>query len=278
MYLEPSPLASPSRLSTFLRKPRSGGSAVLGLSHARSSSLNLPGHCPSPSGSTTRAPGTPSTWRWRPSVLGHFSMQNNVPAVETQLPYNLPRESTSSCTSDDDCVPGTPRQTYSLPSHGSSKLFKYGTGSASSPSLWSQPTTLSVSSTCPDAAPGSESLAHKASTIRVPFASKRKSHLGVNVINGQCDDDDDDSDVRPLAYDPTVPYVAYSNTGSTRLSLSSLSSATRMRKKKKRLIIRGIDINEGKKFEAAKRWCEVSCLDHSPWIGLTRCGSIAELR
>jgi hypothetical protein len=80
----------------------------------------------------------------------------------------------------------------------------------------------------------------------MPFSPKPKSRLATNVSGG------DDVDAQP---DPTIPYVAYSS-NHARISLSSLSSSAR-NKKKKKLVISGIASTDRKRFDGAKRWCEV---------------------
>ena len=74
---------------------------------------------------------------------------------------------------------------------------------------------------------------------------------------GTDDGEDVDQSFLPPDFDPNVPYVAYSTLDSKRLSLSSLGNVARNRKKK-RLVIKGIQIHETRKFEAVKQWCEVS--------------------
>jgi hypothetical protein len=74
---------------------------------------------------------------------------------------------------------------------------------------------------------------------------------------GDSDDENGGPVALPPDFDPNVPYVAYSTLDTKRLSLGSLGNAARNRKKK-RLVIKGIQIHETRKFEAVKQWCEVS--------------------
>jgi hypothetical protein len=73
---------------------------------------------------------------------------------------------------------------------------------------------------------------------------------------------DDDDDIDPLAtfcarhHDTIRPSIPYSFAGTLpRVKFSSLN--TRSQRKKKKLVISGIGVNETRKCEGIKRWCEV---------------------
>jgi hypothetical protein len=113
------------------------------------------------------------------------------------------------------------------------------------------------------------SLSEKLGKVRIPFTQKPTSRLAINDNNNGYgyDDDNDIDENRPAAAaatvrDPSLPFVAYSASNGqdvSRVLLNALAGSIRNRKKKK-LVIRGIGINEIRKFEAAKRWCEVRCV------------------
>ena len=253
----PSPNSSPAppRMSFFSRKFRHGTkSSHSTLKHTRSSSLSAidgPDHDSSQGTSTISASVLPSSWKWRPSVLGHFSF-TSLSQIQSSSsdPFTPPtgsRQSTSSFTSathtstDEEAVkPAPPSVSHSR------RFFSYAAGSGSSHSIWSQPTSLSIAS--------SSNEAQKQRRV-LP-----KSRLGID--SDDIGDDDDDVDEDPVTYDRTAPFVAYASDGSqdvSRILLNTLSNSIRQRKKKK-LVIRGVRLNERRKLEAARRWCEVRCL------------------
>lgn len=96
--------------------------------------------------------------------------------------------------------------------------------------------------------------------------------------DGDNDDDDDGDELDNLSPLPTStrhhsetlkkkkPHVIYSSQHGTALSrMSSLSSialspVSRHRRKKKKLVISGIAVNDTRRFEGVKRWCEVRVL------------------
>lgn len=67
-----------------------------------------------------------------------------------------------------------------------------------------------------------------------------------------------DDILSPLESDPQIPHIVYPNgkSSKSRLSLSSLSAPTRERRKKK-LIVSGIEVHDVRRFEAMRAWCEV---------------------
>jgi hypothetical protein len=246
---------TPPRVSLFSRKLRSGGRTNNPfLKHARSSSLPTPNDAEHqyspPSESTSNVSTTPSSWKWRPA-LRHLSFSSrsqfrDYPSI-LRAPSSPSRPSTSSYTSatptslDDDVIPLPP-----LSGSSPRKFFKFAAGSASSPSLWSQPTTRSISSN----SNGLRSQPHGLRMFRVPIPKSRLAQ--------EADDDDDeydDDDNAQQVYDHNQPVVVYAANDSQDVSRLLLGSF--LNKKKKKLVIRGIRTNERKKFDAVKRWCEV---------------------
>ncbi|KAH7916364.1 hypothetical protein BJ138DRAFT_995653 [Hygrophoropsis aurantiaca] len=262
---------SPSRLSMFQRASRGNSNSGLGKErqHNRSSSwqTSQPGsssHVELPS-----APSGSSTWRWRPSVLGHFSSAS-VPDTYLKPPESHPNPSRPSISStntyssrttpttttiydegDSPNPPSTPQKSSpflgSLRSHTRShkatsaqSLVKTDLGSTSSPTLWSMPNSVSHLPTPPRTP---SSLARKASTIRLPFTkTKPAQHGGVSHIHIE-------------ERDPSQPHVVFSGKNNApRVSLSSIGSQSRSKKKK--LVISGIRMNDTARLEAAQRWCQ----------------------
>ncbi|KAH7930379.1 hypothetical protein BV22DRAFT_1000780 [Leucogyrophana mollusca] len=238
--------------------------------HNRSASWQTPqpaagAHAESPS-----APSGSSTWRWRPSVLGHFSSAS-VPDAYLRPPESHPNPSRPSISStntyssrttpttttvyddgESPNPPSTPQKSNpflgSLRSHARShkaasaqSLFKTDTGSNSSPTLWSLPNSASHLPTPPRTP---SSLARKASTIRLPFTRTKPSQTGgVSHIHIE-------------ERDPSQPHVVFSGKNTApRVSLSSIGSQSRSAKKKK-LVISGIRMNDTNRLEAAQRWCQ----------------------
>ncbi|KAF9225407.1 hypothetical protein BS17DRAFT_700974 [Gyrodon lividus] len=115
-------------------------------------------------------------------------------------------------------------------------------GSASSPALWPH---LASAPHLPEPRSAS-SLVRKASTIRLPFTTKpRPNQLG--ALNQIFVEEPDDSQPRVLfAGKPSGP----------RMSLSSIGSQSRHAKKKKKLVISGIALNDTRRLEAIQRWCQ----------------------
>jgi hypothetical protein len=278
----PSPTSTPSRMGFFQRhpSPSPSGPTTPSRRHNRSSSLstlNLPRF-----GSTNNHSGTASSsWKWRPSVLGHFSTPSAPQAstsanADCQIILSRPSLSSSSTytptatmTTEDESLL-TPPKVSSIASTSSRSYFSSsrslvgpGIGSDSSPSLW----TPSLSHL--DAGPaGSEFgstpvLGHKASTIRMPFSSKpaAKSRLFTpsNASSSDCDEEGVLTP-QPVTYDPSRPYVAYSlhkqRGALPRVSLSSLTSPSRS-KTRRTLVVSGVGVNDSRRFEGVKRWCEV---------------------
>ena len=127
-------------------------------------------------------------------------------------------------------------------------LFKSGSGTTSVPSLWSSVRApVSHTQEISGSSPRSR-LVHKGSAIRIPFSPKNK-HVRLSSTSTT-------NDVSPLVEsEPQIPHIVYPN-GKSRLSLSSLSVPTR-EKRKKKLIVSGIESHDLRRFEALRAWCEV---------------------
>ncbi|KAG2149540.1 hypothetical protein BD769DRAFT_1344741 [Suillus cothurnatus] len=268
----PSPAASsvsrsPSRLSMFQRSSRatSNSEASNLYNHSRSSSLHT-SHLVAEARSEERCThSSPSSWRWRPSVLGHFvshsdgdtrsstrdspgsSSRPSMSSTTTSSSYATP--STNVMYEDTSLVsPSTPRKSHFFGSlrlrsqkavTSSLSLFTTETSS-------SFPTSLSLPASEPQLSqppgfPGS--LARKSSTIRSPFSPKSK------VPDGAL------TNIFVEAPDATRPRIVYTGKGhAPRVSLSSIASQSRSTKKK--LVIGGIAPNDVKRLEAVQKWCQ----------------------
>jgi hypothetical protein len=256
-----------SRLSLFPRSPRHSSSTVTTATtpqHVRSSSLsttNTSVYDQSPKVSATSPP------KWRPSVLGHFS-QSSI-AQSSILPsdssYTPSRPSVSSgdtsntntsraLTTPELSIPPSPSKLSLFSSirtrnRSSGSLFKPQNSVASSSSIW-HPRAITE-----DFSPnGSDCITGSTSTLprRAPFAPKPGSHLS-NMSNE--DELDGHLSSRPNKRD-SLRGLAIMTAGGTlsRAAFSPLSS--RNQKKKKKLVISGVGVNEVRKFEGVKRWCE----------------------
>ena len=230
-------------------------------SHNRSFSLQTPYLSPGSQSEERRASSSPSSWRWRPSVLGHFSSlsDNGARSCTRDSPGSSSRPSISSNTtsssyvthSNEEELSALPQKSHffgSLRSRShkamtsSLSLFKTDTSSHSSPTLLSLPASephLSQPSDFPN------SLARKSSTIRLRFSPKSKTPSN-NIL--PCMEEQE--------HDSTRPRVVYSGKGHTpRVSLSSIAS--RSRSAKRRLVISGIAVNDARRLEAVLKWCQV---------------------
>jgi hypothetical protein len=248
-------------------------SGTNGLSyHSRSTSLqtSLPRN-------TSQISGAPcaSSWRWRPSVLGHFSSAS-IPDTDVRLSPgdSLTDRSRSrpSISSSNTCSSITTPTTVSMHKVGESPVpssppsktsslfgslrvlsqaggmvsqpfFKSDSGSASSPSLRplypASAPHLPERQTEPPSSP-------KGETTRLSFTYKPRRYQsgGPNQIFVEEPDD-------------SQPHVLFAGkTGGPRLSLSSLGSPTRQAKKRK-LVVSGIPLNDTRRLDAIQRWCLV---------------------
>ncbi|KAG1757113.1 hypothetical protein EDB19DRAFT_12620 [Suillus lakei] len=271
----PSPAASstsrsPSRLSMFQRSSRatSNSEASNPCNHNRSPSLHT-SHPVAEARSEERCThSSPSSWRWRPSVLGHFvSLSDGDTRSSTRdSPGNSSRPSMSSTTTSSSYAtpstnvmyedgashipPSTPQKSHffgSLRSRSqkavTSSLSLFTTTTETSSSF---PTSFSLPASEPQHSqlPGfPSSLARKSSTIRLPFSPKSKA-LDSALPN-----------IFVEAPDATRPRVVYTGKShAPRVSLSSIASQSRSSKKK--LVIGGIAPNDVKRLEAVQKWCQ----------------------
>ncbi|KIJ66336.1 hypothetical protein HYDPIDRAFT_109336 [Hydnomerulius pinastri MD-312] len=124
----------------------------------------------------------------------------------------------------------------------SQSLFKTDLGSASSPALRLHPASAPH---LPQPPGVPTSLARKASTIRLPFATKSRPNQPA-TLNQIFVEEQDDSH-------PHVLFAGKSN--GPRMSLSSIGSHSRHSRKKK-LVISGIALNDARRLEAVQKWCQ----------------------
>ncbi|KAG1828149.1 hypothetical protein EV424DRAFT_1387404 [Suillus variegatus] len=269
----PSPAASsaspsPSRLSMFQRSSRatSNSEASNPHDHSRSSSLHT-SHLVTEARSEERCTrSSPSSWRWRPSVLGHFvSLSDGDARSSTRdSPGSSSRPSMSSTTTSSSyaapstnliCEDGTslvppltPQKSHffgSLRSRShkavTSSLSLFTTETSSSfPASFSLPASEPQHSQPPGFP---SSLARKSSTIRLPFSPKSRA-LNSALPN-----------IFVEAPDVTRPRIVYTGKShAPRVSLSSIASQSRSTKKK--LVIGGIAPNDVKRLEAVQKWCQ----------------------
>ncbi|KAG1754825.1 uncharacterized protein EDB91DRAFT_1042848 [Suillus paluster] len=258
---------SPSRVSMFQRSHvTSNSEAINPYHHSRSLSLQT-SHPVAEARSEERGiHSNPSSWRWRPSVLGHFVSLSDVDThSSTRDSPGSSRPSMSSTTTSSSYAtpstnimyedgasyvpPLTPQKSNffgSLRSRSqkavtsSLSLFKTDTSS-------SFPTSFSSPASEPELSqpPGFPStLARKSSTIRLPFSPKSRTPLDSNLPN-----------IFVEAPDGTRPRIVYTGKShAPRVSLSSIGSQSRSTKKK--LVIAGIARNDVKRLEAAQKWCQ----------------------
>ncbi|KAG2155627.1 hypothetical protein DEU56DRAFT_315856 [Suillus clintonianus] len=269
----PSPAASsasrsPSRLSMFQRSSRatSNSEASNPQDHSRSSSLHT-SHPVADARSEERCThSSPSSWRWRPSVLGHFvslsdgdtrsstrdspgsSSRPSMSSTTTSSSYATPSTNVISEDGASHIPPSMPQKSHffgSLRSRSqkavNSSLSLFATDTSSS-----FPTSFSLPASEPQLSqpPGfPSSLARKSSTIRLPFSPKSKA-LDSNVPNIFVE--------APAATRPRIVYTGKSH--APRVSLSSIAGQSRSTKKK--LVIGGIAPNDVKRLEAVQDWCQ----------------------
>jgi hypothetical protein len=259
---------SPSRLSMFQRSSRatSNSGASNACNHNRSLSHQTSDPVPESRPEERCMPSSSSSWRWRPSVLGHFSSLSDSGARSCSRDSpSSSRPSMSSTTTSSSyatqsnniiyregasLLPSTSQKSHFLGSlrsrshkavTSSLSLFKSDTSSHSSPTLLSLPASepqLSQPSSFPSP------LARKSSTIRLRFSPKSKApsnsilpHILVEEQGTQ----------------PRVVYTGKSHT--PRLSLSSIGSQSRSTKKK--LVISGIPLDDTRRLDAVQKWCQV---------------------
>lgn len=259
---------SPSRLSMFQRSSRatSNSEASNPYNHNRSSSLHT-SHLVAEARSEERCRhSSPSSWRWRPSVLGHFASLSDGDARSStrDSPGSSSRPSMSSTTTSssyatpstnmmyEDEAPLVPPSTPQKSHFFGSLRLRSQKAVTSSLSLFttetssSFPASLSLPASEPQLSqppgfPGS--LARKSSTIRLPFSPKSKA-LDSAFPNIFAE--------APDAMRPRVVYTGKSHV--PRVSLSSIAGQSRSTKKK--LVIGGIAPEDVKRLEAVQKWCQ----------------------
>jgi hypothetical protein len=259
-----SPSRNSSRLSLF-RSPRLSTSTARSIGgHNKSSSLSTLNLAPQGISSDDSVRDTSSvspSWRWRPSVRGHSSSSSTVPHIypfhsESRRSISSTNTYSSALTPptthpDEDpdllSVPSNTAHLNSIRSRGKSPnrvLFRNEMSTASVPSLWSGPTSVSHT---PEASGSTSALVHKESAIRIPFSPKGK-HA---ELTPTCNEDDA---VENISHGRQIVYASAGKGSASRVSLSSLSSARD--KHKKKLIVSGIGMNDTQRLQAMKKWCE----------------------
>lgn len=261
---------SSSRLSIF-RTPRQSTSTARSIGrHNKSSSLstlNLTPRGISSDDSVRVSASVSPSWRWRTSVRSHFSSSPAPPII--QVSNSEPRPSMSSTNTyssaltppttyqgeDADFLstsPKTPKSTRSRAKSPVRPLFRNDTGTASVPSLYSGPTSVSHT---PETSGSTSALVHKESAIRIPFSPKP---IQTQLYPTFSEDEEAQTPVDNLPQFPKVVYLSTGKGSTSRLSLSSLSSLSspRAEKRKKKLVVSGIGVNDTQKLEAMTKWCE----------------------
>jgi hypothetical protein len=93
---------------------------------------------------------------------------------------------------------------------------------------------------------------------RIPLGPKPGSRLANSNIDYHDDEEADDGTdkiVKPVKYNPTRPHIAYSSGGT--LPRVNFATLTSRQKKKKKLVVIGVALEDERKFAGVKRWCEV---------------------
>jgi hypothetical protein len=245
---------SPSRLSAFRRMsparpfgvPRHGRVSSL-------STLNLPGMEASATQSAVSAPS--NARRWRPSVISHFNdpsacvsphVDSSSSTLAVDMPPTLSRPSMSSSQTHDTIL--TPTSTlYDSPEanvtgRGHTKPRKSFMSSMRVRAKSSSSLFLGLTS-------GSSSSAHSNQFEDLSLDEPSTRHHRVRSPSHH--------PAKAKYHHPRAeasqPQVAYSNPS----SFLSFTNPVRERKKRK-LVIGGIHPEDHRRFEAVKRWCEVS--------------------
>ncbi|KAF8807797.1 hypothetical protein BYT27DRAFT_7097490 [Phlegmacium glaucopus] len=251
-----------SRLSIFQRTPRSSIGVCSNNDntphiHSRSSSILT--HTRSISQQSTNADSRSprATARWRPSVLGHFyqpsASQSSIlvsethstpsrPSISSADTYNTSSTSRTATTIESNII-STPPKIPPLDCIGSRNTLlpaALNLPTASGSSVW-----LS----------GHELDGNSRGTDCQIVPRQRTAFTDDNV------DDQDHIDPPPTSctryHDTIRPSIPYSSARTLpRVKFSSLN--TRSQRKKKKLVISGIGVDETRKFEGIKRWCEIT--------------------
>ncbi|KAJ2929387.1 hypothetical protein H1R20_g7691, partial [Candolleomyces eurysporus] len=214
---------------------------------------------------------SPSSSKWRPSVLGHFSQPSTSSAVPADPVYTPPRPSLSSgdtyisgnsasqtTTTIDSEPPSTPSKPSFFESirsknRSSLSIFKPQHGFASSSSLWSPSRPNFEDLHEEEDSPGDHLSTGSPSPPRHSSVVPKSEGQYDNLLD---DDDDLENYVPPSTKrESTRSSISFSSSNTfSRVSFSSLG--TKHHKKKKRLVISGVGVHETRKFEGVKRWCE----------------------
>lgn len=262
---------TPTRSGMFFpRAPRSSTDTAHSR-HTRSSSLSAINVLQE----NQSSPPSSIRSRWRPSVLGHFGMsasQLSVAPTDTLHTRSRPSMSSShtytstTLTTVDGDSPATPPQSPAAESiqarsRSPGNVLKLG-DNASSFSVWSGPSpsyldelSLFSRSSSPRATSTMSCDGYIGMPPRAPLGPKPGSRLATSNHN---------SDLQPVKH-ANKPEVAFASDNKSRtLPRVSFASIGPRAKRKKKLVISGIAVGDTRKFDAAKRWCEVR-------FCLTRC-------
>ncbi|KAK0466444.1 uncharacterized protein EV420DRAFT_830615 [Desarmillaria tabescens] len=240
------PSATPTRTS-FLSRVGTGSAS---RQHKRSSSVST---------LSSSVPRSPSSSKWRPSVLGHFSSQaaasqaSVTPSQNTVYAPSRPSLSstiTTTVTSTSDLSIPVSQVSFadSVRFHGVSHggAF-YGLNKESLSSCSSNFGMEPVKPVMP------KKLRKARSSIRVPLSTRYIADANIPIQG----DGIGEFGARLPKANPTSPQIAFSASGKggtmPRVSFASLSTRN---SKKKKLIVSGIGPDDTRRFEGVKRWCE----------------------
>ncbi|KAF8922063.1 hypothetical protein CPB85DRAFT_19005 [Mucidula mucida] len=224
------PAHTPTRPSFFPLMPRPGSNKGTHRPHNRSSSLGTL----SISSSAPRTP--PTSPRWRPSVLGHFSSPtgSQVSVQPSDTAYTPSRPSLSS----------TNTHTSTTITDITTPLSKLSFGD----SVRSR--SISHGGAFYDLNADELSIASNVALERLPNKKLKKARSSRVPLSTT--DSNTPSETKPAG--PQVAFTSTTKGGSVpRVSFSSLSSRNQ---KKKKLIVSGIGPNDTRRFEGVKQWCE----------------------
>jgi hypothetical protein len=192
--------------------------------------------------------------------MGYFS-SSQVSVDPSEALYPPPRPSmssshtgtsaTTSATITDTEVPATPTKKFGA---------KNKQGSQSHNNLLKTAHFAAISEVG-DSASGTcrvSSDASKSNTVRLPFGPKaNSSRMGNTSCNDYYEDEEDAVPVQTSKI--SRPEMAFSSSGKSgtipRVAFSALSTRNQ---KKKKLVISGVAVDDTRKFDGVKRWCEVS--------------------
>ncbi|KAK0208828.1 hypothetical protein DFS33DRAFT_1380318 [Desarmillaria ectypa] len=270
----PAEVQTPSspRSTRFFQPPRALFSSLPPLTSSatptRTSFLSRVGTAPSsrqqkrsssPPTLSSSVPRSPSSSKWRPCVLGHFSSQATASQASVtpsqNIVYTPSRPSLSSTitttvTSTSDLSIPVSQVSFadSVRFHGVSHggAF-YGLHKESLSSCSSNFGLEPVKPVMP------KKLKKARSSIRVPLSTRYIADANIPIE----EDGVGEFGARSPKANPTSPQIAFSASGKggtmPRVFFASLSTRN---SKKKKLIISGIGPDDTRRFEGVKRWCE----------------------